>query len=911
MLGYNFSMAYETILQTKLYRPRTPHYFLPRPHLVEKLNQSLYPQAGIFRHKLGLISAPAGYGKSTLLSEWCNQDLLPTVWLSLDPSDSDLQRFWSHFFAALRTIFTHKHLPSFLRSNPAETPLIKPILDEWINLTAQRSEPFAFVVDDYHLIRDAAVHESLAYWIDHSPAQMQLVIATRSDPPLPLSRLRGRSQIFELRTDDLRFSAAEITFLLNQVMHLQLTPESIAALEARTEGWITGLQMVALALQGRSTQEVSRFIHNFSGSHRYILDYLTDEVLLQQSESVQTFLLQTSILDRFTSSLCDTVTDRKDSQHILAQLESGNLFLIPLDEEQRWYRYHHLFTTMLRHRLERLHPDMVTQINHSASLWCEKNGMMIDALSYALYSGDVGQVARLAAHNVLCMMEFSQLKTLEQWLSELSDKDYQSTPWLYLAQAWLLTSIGKLESAEYSLAQALKVLESSEETSETMMSEVMGNIAAVRAYISGLRGDYTQTIHYAHQMLEMFPPGDAWMHSWGNVTLAYALAHTGKAEEAKQKLAQALEISRKTGASHVHLLALNNYASLKLDKGDLHQAADCFQQAIQLDQTHLMRTGQHIPIAGFAYSHYAKIASEWNDLETADAYIEEGLRICEDWGEPQLLSSGYLRLAEIKMEHAEWAAALEALAKAKKAGGDLAIDYVQHIAPMEALIHLLSGKLAIARRWTDTVTDSINSGIVSSTDRLSTYVLSRIQFASEEYIAAINHLGLLFNHAQTAKDTLSMVRALVLQAIILDKQRKTKQAVALLSQALSLAQPGGYVRSFLTHGARLEHLLMKAVKRGISTPYTHRLLTAFQTEPRSSEKKSNDDFPQVLEETFSGRELQILRLMTTHLTRSQIAQQLLISENTVRTHLKNIYQKLGAHTRAEAIFRARELGILE
>lgn len=904
-------MAYETILHTKLYRPRTPQYFIPRSHLVEKLNQNLSPQAGVFRYKLSVISAPAGYGKSTLLSEWCNQGLLPVVWLSIDASDSDQPRFWSHFFAALRTIIPHSHLSSLLRSPPTKTPIVQPLLDEWINLIDQGTEPFLFIIDDYHLISEAAIHESLAYWIDHSPAHMHLVVSTRSDPPLPLSRLRGRGQLFELRTDDLRFSTQEISALLNQVMRLHLPSESIAALEARTEGWIAGLQMVALTLQGRSTQEVARFIDNFTGSHRYILDYLTDEVLLQQPESVQTFLLQTSILDRFTSSLCDTVTGQKASQHFINQLESANLFVIPLDEEQHWYRYHHLFATMLHHRLEQLHPDMLPRLNRLASLWCEQNGMMIDALGYALRSADAGQVARLAAHNVLSMMEFGQLKTLEYWLNDLPEEAFLSSPWLYLAQAWLLTSVGKVENAEHALTRAQTMLEPSGDFPETMWRDVQGNLASVHAYISGLKGDYDQTIQYARRALETFSLDDIWMRSWSYVTLSYALAHTGKLAEAEQQLAQALAISRKTGASHVHLLALNNYASIKLNKGYFSQAAESFQQAIQLDQANVIRTGQHLPIAGFAYTHFAKIACEWNELETADEYIEEGLRICEEWGEPQLLSSGYLCLAEIKMARSEWATALDALAKAKIAGGELAIDYLQRIAPMQALIHLLSGELATAKYWAECQADTINGELVSFADRFSTYVLSRIQYACGEHDTAFNRLAILLKYAQASEDTLSVVRALILQAIILDRQRKTKHAVATLTQALSLAQTEGYVRSFLTYGAILEHLLMKAVKRGVSTAYIHRLLEAFQAESYSSGKKANNDRTPIIEEPLSGRELQILRLLATHLTRPQIAQQLFVSENTVRTHLKNIYQKLGVHRRADAIFRAREEGILE
>jgi LuxR family maltose regulon positive regulatory protein len=903
-------MAYETILQTKLYRPRTPQYFIPRPHLVAKLNDNLCAQASVFRYRFSLISAPAGYGKSILLSEWSNQSQIPTIWLSLDASDSDVQRFWSHFIAALRAIFPLINVSSFVSLHTEKNSDVQQVLDEWINQITQRSEPFVFILDDYHLISDPSVHQSLAYWIDHSPPQMQLVIATRSDPPLPLSRLRGRGQLFELRTDNLRFSIEEIATFLNRAMHLDLSPESIVALETRTEGWIAGIQMVALSLQRRSPQEIARFIDNFTGSHRYILDYLTDEVLLQQSERIQTFLLHTCILDRFTSSLCAAVTGQTDSQRLLDQLESANLFVIPLDEERRWYRYHHLFANMLFQRLERLQPDMVPELNRLASQWCEQNDFVIDALRYALISGDAIRVARLVAHNVLAMMEFGELKTLERWLNTLPEEAVRTSPWLNLARAWLLTSIGQLDNAEHLLTRAQAALVSSADPSSEHNQGIKGNLLAVRAYISGLRGDYCRTIQYARECLEYVPQADYWMRSWGNVTLAYALAHCGQPEGAEKKLAEALQISRETGASHVHILALNNYASIKLSKGYLSQAAEIFQQAIQHDQSYSNRTGQHMPIAGYAYTHLAKITCEWNDLEAADAYIKDGLRICEDWGEPQLLSSGYLCLAEIRAEHSDWAGAHEAIAKAKQAVGNLAIDYSKYIAPLQALIHLLSGDMAAARYWSACEADISNTQSDSSENRFSSYVFSRILFAHGELEAAFDRLFHLFKEAQSTGDKLSMIRALILQTLILDKQRKPKQALDTLTQALSLAEPDGYVRSFLTYGATLEHLLMKAARRGISAQYAHRLLETFQSAPQLYGIKSMK-VGLSLDEPLSERELQVLRLIANHLTRPQIAQQLIVSENTVRTHLKNIYLKLDAHSRAEAICRAREFGILE
>ena len=910
LVEYNFSMAYETILQTKLYRPRTPQRYVPRPHLVARINDNLRTQDGVFLCKLSLISAPAGYGKSTLLSEWSVQSPFPVTWLSLDTTDSDAQRFWSHFVAALKKIVSIDHItpPAGFQTN--QLPAIQAVLDELINQLTQTAEPFVIILDDYHLISDASVHESLAYWIDHSPEQMHLVIASRSDPPLPLSRLRGRGQLFELRTDDLRFSTQEVVTFLNHAMGLKLSQESIIALEARTEGWIVGLQMAALSMQGRNSGEIVNFIDHFSGSHRYVLDYLTDEVLLQQAEKVQVFLLHTCILDRLTSSLCDAVTGQTDSQCILNQLEADNLFIIPLDEQRSWFRYHNLFANMLRQRLERSHPDLIPKLNLLASQWCEQNDLIIDALSYALISGDASRFARLVAHNVLAMMEFGELKTLERWLNALPEKAFHSSPWLNLAHAWLLTSIGELDTAEHLLIRAQTALASLTDPTEALRQSITGNLAAVRAYIFGLRGDYSQVIKYARECLEYFPKDDYWMRAWGNVTLAFALAHCGQPEEAEKKLAQALEISRETGASHVHVLALNNYAGIKLSKGYLTQAADIFQKAIQLDQAYSTRTGQHIPIAGYAYTHLARILCEWKDIETAKVNIGDGIQICESWGEPQLLTSGYLCLAEIRAAQSEWVEALEAISHAKQASGNLSISYMARITPLRALFHLQSGDLASAKYWAASEAGDSSPPPDSSESRFSTYVLSRIEFASGKLDSAFDRLNHLIQQAQVTGDKLSLIRALSLQAIILDKQRKTKQALAILAHALSLAEPEGYIRSFLNLGSSLEHLLMKAVRRGNSTTYVQRLLKSFRYTPQLDATKPVGNEGS-LKEPLSGRELQILRFLAMHLTRPQIAQQLIITENTVRTHLKNIYQKLGVHTRADAIFHAKKLGLLE
>lgn len=902
-------MASETILQTKLHRPRLPQRFVTRPRLVDKLNDATKINAGAFSRRLTLISAPAGYGKSTLLSEWCNQSPLAVNWLSLSASDSEVKCFWSHFVAALRTTLSIKGSAALADPESPTASVIESMLAEWINQVTQLPQPMVLILDDYHLIDDALVHQSLAYWLEHCPAHMHLIIASRADPLLPLSRLRGRGQLVELRTDDLQFSWQESAAFLNQAMGLNLIPQHISALQERTEGWIAGLQLAALSLQGRNPQAIAHFIGNFTGSQRFILDYLTDEVLLLQPEDVQTFMLHTCILDRLTGALCDAITGQTNGQAILEQLEKANLFVICLDDERHWYRYHNLFANILQQRLERSQPDLIPGLNLRASQWCEQNGFWTDALSYALHSRDASRVASLVARNALVMMEFSELKTLERWLNALPEEAFRDSEWINIAHAWLLTAIGQLDKVEPLLLHAQAGLEAHNTASESIRRGILGNLAAVRAYLCGLRGDFSKTIAYAQECLEYTPEDDAWMRTWANATLAFALMQTGQHEEGEQKIAEAMEISRQTGASHVRVLILNNYAGVQFKKGNLPQAAAIFQEAIRMDQEHSSRAGQHLPIAGYAYSELAGIYCEWDDLEKAEAYIAEGMRISESWGEPQLLTSGNLRLAEIRAAQRDWDGALEAISIAQKLARGLHIHFTRRLAPFQALIHLRAGDLGSARQWADALVPDAGTQNGQSGEFFSEYVLTRLELAEGQLNAALSRVNRLAENTQDTGELHPLISAQAVQAVILDSLGHTNQALDVLRNALVTAESGGFMRTFLNLGEPLAQLLVKATTNGIVNNTAQRLLEEFKYEQQLEVAKSAKTGI-TLAEPLSERELQVLRLLAIHLTRAQIAEQLIISENTVRTHVKNIYQKLGVHTHVAAIAQAREFGLL-
>ena len=445
-----------SILRTKLVIPpcRPRERVVQRRRLLEKLDRGLAQGS-----KLTLVSAPAGFGKTTLLSEWATGRGQPVAWLSLDRRDNAPRRFWNYLTTALETVQAgvgESFLAKLLSSKPPPT---SDLLTELINaIDTSDPTPLVIVLDDLHLVEERSIHDDLAFFLDHLPPQVHIVISTRYDPSLPLSRLRGRGELSELRTADLRFTPDEAAAFLNQVMRLSLTAEQVISLETRTEGWIVGLQMAALSMQGRGRQDQASFIAAFAGSHRYVLDYLADEVLALQPKGIRTFLYHTAILDRLTGPLCDAVwgtaagggpdTGQPDSQEMLENLESANLFIVPLDDERRWYRYHHLFSDLLRKRLREIQPELLPTLHQRASDWYEEEKLTADAMNHALAASDLARASRLVGANALAMMEHGELRTLEGWLDALPEEAISSQPWLGIAHAWMLAFTGQLDESE-------------------------------------------------------------------------------------------------------------------------------------------------------------------------------------------------------------------------------------------------------------------------------------------------------------------------------------------------------------------------------------------------------------------------------------------------------------------------------
>jgi LuxR family maltose regulon positive regulatory protein len=637
--------ATSPLLTTKLYLPVVRRNLVPRPHLLARLTE------GVTR-PLTLIAAPAGFGKTTLVGEWHVSKAgrkIPLAWLALDDDDNDPARFLTYLIAALTPLkpgFGESILPLLKSPQPVSAKLI---LTNFINEVNLFSTPFALVLDDYHVISSSAIHEAMAFLLDHLPPPLHIVITTRTDPPLPLARWRARHQLVEIRGDDLRFTSAETATFLQQVMGLNLSSADVTVLETRTEGWVAGLQMAALSMQGRT--DIAHFLNSFRGSHRYILDYLLDEVLQQQSEDIQQFLFQTSILNHLSGSLCDAVIERNDSQTMLEHLEQANLFVVPLDDERHWYRYHHLFVEALRHRLQHLYPEQVSSLHRRASIWHEQHGLMAEAIHHALAAPDFERAAYLVEQVGQELLIRSEIVTLLKWLNALPEELIRMRPHLCLFHAWTLILNNQIAEAEQRLQTASEL---------KAAPAILGQVAAMRALIALFRGDMRRANELTRQVQAVLPASDPFMR--GVTTFNLGLSHflNGDAEAARQAFAEVANISRQSGNMIVTVIIQCQMAEAQIGQGRLQQALATYQQALALATT---PEGLELPGAGQAHTGLAVIMYELNNLEAAAQHLAEGFRLNRQVGEMGAFD-GYIIQASLKQAQGDAAGALEAIEQA-------------------------------------------------------------------------------------------------------------------------------------------------------------------------------------------------------------------------------------------------------
>ncbi|MFC1976235.1 LuxR C-terminal-related transcriptional regulator [Chloroflexota bacterium] len=912
------------MLQTKLYIPPSRPEFVPRPRLIERLNKGLRQNQG-FGRKLTLISAPAGFGKTTLVSDWLRQLDESTAWVSLDESDNDSVRFLSYFVAALQTIEAWKELPgnigkgalSALQSPQPPPP--ETVLAILINEIAAIPDRLVLVLDDYHLIEAQPIHDALTFLLEHLPPQMHLVIVTREDPNLSLPRYRARGQLIELRGADLRFTNAEAAEFLNQVMSLNLSAEDIATLETRTEGWIAGLQLAAISMQGH--EDTTSFIKSFTGSHHFILDYLLEEVLEQQPEGIQNFLLRTSILDRLTGSLCDVLTGQDNGQATLEILEHANLFIIPLDDERRWYRYHHLFADLLRQRLRQTQPMQVSTLHHRASEWNEQNGFADQAIEHALHAEDFEQAAHLIEEQADAIWERGEHTKLRRWLEGLPAKLVFSKPQLCIFHAWYLFASGQQDAVERSLQAAEQALDTSaDRATETSPIErdqpsgsdrmkLRGRAAAIRAFLASHRGDVPGVIQHSHQALEYLPEQDSAWRSGAAIALGDAHGIKGNMTAAYQARLEALETCKAAGDIYFSMIANLRLALILRMQGQLQRTIEICQQQMQLaNESGMPQT----VVVGGLLATWGEVLAELNDLDGAIHQAKKGAELTECGGDVATLVWHYLCLVRVLFSRADMCGAEEIIQKMENIfrEHDVPPIITNQMAAWQARIWLAQDKLDAASQWVG------ERGLDAGGDPIYLHemeyiVLARILIAQGRLDETIGLLQRLLEAAETGGRTSRAIEILLLQALAFQAGGETTQAMVALEQALTLAEPGGFIRIFVDEGPPMARLLYKAATRGIAPDYARRLLAAFPVaEPEQTDPSKTQAPKSELVEPLSERELEVLQLIAEGLTNPEIASRLFLTLNTVKAHTRNIYGKLGAHNRTQAVAQARALGIL-
>ena len=884
----------ESLLKTKLYVPHARPNLVPRPYLIDRLNQGLH--AG---HTLTLVCAPAGYGKTTLVTEWLHNVTRPVAWLSLDEYDNDPARFLAYLIAALRQIDAGIGATTEALLQSPQPPPPEMVLTPLINEIAAISSPFILALDDYHVIQIPAIHQQHAFLLEHQPQHMHQVIVTREDPPLPISRLRARGQVGEIRQDDLRFTVEETTEFLQRVMRLDLAADEIAVLESRTEGWVAGLQLAALSLQERG--DAHSFVRAFAGSNRYVLDYLFDEVLQQQSADVQEFLLQTSILDRLSAPLCEAVTGCVDSQTLLQTFERANLFIVPLDQSRTWYRYHHLFSDLLRHRLRTAKAQSHQKtgivpsealLHQRASQWHEAEGNLPDAIHHALAASDWERAAKLISQVSRGMVGRGEIVTLLHWCQRLPDEVLHAQPMLCLDYSWTLILAGQHDAAE----SYLRDIEQAAQDDVALLGETL----SAQAQIARAKGDYARTIELAQRALSLLPQTDPEPRSLAALTLGLAYSDCGNMLEAEQAFTEADRTAQQAGGGPARLIALAFLSGIQAARGNLHRAAEVARQALQL--------GRGMPALASVHSMLSAVCYEWNDLESAVEHVQQAIELSQRGGHLEVLLTVYRGLAWMRQAQGDASAANAALQTADELAREADAPPIARAsnAAVHVSIALAQGDLAAAAHWADQITTDSAS---DASGMLYGFAQARLLLAQNEKAAAAELLEKLHAEVvQTGRQS-AVIDTRVLQALAAPA---TTNALAFLTEALTLTQAEGYVRTFIDKGEPMAVLLRQAAAKGIAPDYVAKLLSAFETK---AEERPASPAPSIgaatsLVEPLSERELEVLQLMAIGLSNHEISDKLIISVGTVKSHVHSVLGKLNARDRTQAVIKAQELKLL-
>ncbi len=922
----------DTLIATKLQIPRVRAESVVRPRLLDRLNAGL-------ACPLTLVSAPAGFGKTTLVAEWVTSLDRPSAWLSVDERDSDPVRFLTYFIRALQQIEDEAGASTLASiSSAVMPPRITSFLPPLVNDIHNIPEAFVIVLDDYHLVTDQAVQEALAFLIEHQPEPMHLVITSRADPPLPLARLRARGQLSEIRQADLRFTASEAEELLRRALGSRLVSSQVGVLTERTEGWVAALQMASLALQALPSEAGSppggadAFIQTFGGAHRHVADYLVEEVLARQPEGVRSFLLRTSILDRLSGSLCDALLadpgipageDRAGSgQQMLEHLERANLFIEPLDDQREWYRYHRLFADLLRLRLREAaqaapsedRPIDIASLHRQASAWYKANAMLPEAIQHALRSADYEEAAGLVEQAAPLAWRQGELSTLLLWLESLPEEARHNRPLLSI----YLATIRFLRADTFARVEALV-----EEASEhDPAGRYAGEISLLQAILALYRGEIPAGLALAQQAVERVP-AESHLHGLGTRVLSALHLMTGNLGSAERLLEQDLAASERAGDRLGLSASVRRLGSLALLRGELRKAKGYYQRALELSRD---SGGRLWPVAGRIVLHLAELALERNELEAAEAQLNQASDLLEHFV-PGWNSESYVLLA--RLEHARGremdaqAAMQAALERARTTETSMDDVYLEILA---ARLAIWQGDLVAAEHWAsqwmsggawdESGAGDLEGMIQSRLFReIGRTTLARYYLALGEPAQAIAVLNPPLEDPRARSAWGNRVELLALRALAHQALDDPAQAQLDLERALELAEPEGFVRTFIEEGEPMKLLLGEAAQRGRAKEYARHLLGILEagTPPHPTDRGPSPERGAgrpPLVEPLTEREEEVLRLLRTSLTIPEIAGEMGIAPSTVRTFVKNVYGKLGVHRRLDALERARELGLL-
>ena len=896
------------MIATKMYLPALRRGLVSRPRLHDRLRREAHS-------RLTLVSAPAGFGKTTLLAEWLSgppQDRR-VAWFSLDTSDNEPTTFWTYVVTALRAAAPEigSHALDLITLSPLPT---EQVVATVVNDLAKASGDVWLVLDDYHLIDNDDVRSGVALLLDHLPPNVHLVIGTRADPDLPLSRWRVRGELLEIRAADLRFTADEATAYLTDVAELSLPADDIAVLQDRTEGWVAALQLAALSMQGRA--DVSAFITEFAGNDRYIVDYLVDEVLAQQTESVREFLLHTAILDRLTGPLTDAVTGRGDGSRQLVALERANLLLVPLDDRREWYRYHHLFAEVLQTHLVAEQPELVPLLHQRASRWYELHDLTPEAVRHALAAQDFDRAARLIELAAPAIRRDRQEWLLIDWLTALPDETVRSNPLLSVFAGHHLMVIGDLaaaadrfDDAERALA-AVPAGEPAPWADTEELRTMPSTIAIYRASVAQARGDAAGSMKLARHALDLAGPDDHLARAGAAGFLGLATWINGDLPTALDTFGTAVASLHTAGTLVDELSSTVTLADMWLTAGRPSAARRLYRDALQRGAAHGDRARQ--PIADLLVG-ISEIDTEAGDLAAALEHLEEAAARVHRSAPSERQNRWFVARSRVAVAEDDLEEAFALLTQAEQLPSAAFLPDLRPIAAMKARIRIRQGRLSDVADWARD-RDVRTSDDVSFLREFEHLTLVRLLLAEHGMRAAASSLDLaaglldrLHDAAQTSDRAGSLLEIRMLQALTLNAQGRRQRAVDRLAQAWALApEPDAYVRLYLDEGTPMTTLLRAAQDSGVDAHQVHRLLGAGTTAATDPPGPRPAPPPELLSE----RELQVLRLLAGDLTGPQIARELFVTHNTLRTHTKHIFTKLGVSSRRAAVRRAHELGLM-